>query len=286
MSGEVRSAQCEVRGAEPELPAVDGLEPYASGAGWAVYCADARDIVHRLPPADVVLSSPPYLDQRSYGRAKTETWGAIVIPIYLRVPVVPDGQILVNLGLVRRKSVVRYWDPLIAAMDSAGRELADWLVWDQRTPMPGDFGGRLLPQHEWILHFRLGRRQIKKTIPTLGGKSDHKFRRADGSLASSHSDKRAPQPLRAQGSVLCSHRCVSNTERTGHHAQMSLAVARLALAPWPDLRLVCDPMCGSGTTGVVALELGAAFVGVDIDPASCDIAAERLRAAEAEQEPA
>jgi hypothetical protein len=268
------------------LPVVDGLEPYASGRGWAIYCADARDIVHRLPPADVVLSSPPYLDQRSYGRAKTETWGAIVIPIYLRAPLVADGQVLLNLGLVRKGGVLRYWDPLISAMESAGRQLCDWYVWDQKTPMPGEFGGRFWPQHEWLLHFRLGKRKIKKTIPTLGGTSDHKYRRVDGSLVSSHSGQRAVQPLRGQGSVLSAHRCVSNTERTVHHAQMSLAVARLALAPWPDMRLVCDPMCGSGTTGVVALEMGAAFVGVDIDPASCEIAANRLRAAEAEQEPA
>jgi DNA modification methylase len=271
---------------ERDLPVAKGLTPYASGRGWAIYCADARDIVHRLPPADVVLSSPPYLDQRTYGRADTETWGAIVIPIYLRVPVVPDGQILVNLGLVRRKSVVRYWDPLIAAMDSAGRELADWLVWDQRTPMPGDFRGRLLPQHEWILHFRSGKRAVSKNIPTLNGTSRHRIRARDGSMSSSHDSRVPVQPFRAQGSVLSASRCTSNTERTGHHAQMSLAVARLALAPWPDMRLVCDPMCGSGTTGVAALEMGAAFVGVDIDPASCEIAAKRLRAAEAEQEPA
>jgi DNA modification methylase len=271
--------------ADVELPAVEGLEPYACGAGWAIYCADARDIVHRLPPADVVLSSPPYLDQRTYGRAKVDTWGAIVIPIFLRVPVVADGQLLVNLGLVRRGSVQRYWDPLIASMESAGRELADWLVWDQVTPMPGEFRGRLCPQHEWLLHFRAGKRAVAKTVPTLGGTGGHRLRRADGSITSSHSGRRAVQPLRAQGSVLSAHRCLSNTERTGHPAQMSLAVARLALAPWPDMRLVCDPMCGSGTTGVVALEMGAAFVGVDIDPASCEIAAERLRAAEAEQEP-
>jgi hypothetical protein len=270
------------------LPVVDGLEPYASGAGWAIYCADARDIVHRLPPADVVLSSPPYLRQRDYGCEQITDWPGLVVPIFTRVAAQPDGQILVNLGLVRRGKLIRYWEPLIEAMESAGRDLADWWVWDRRTPTAGEFRGRLWPQHEWVFHFRAGLRHPRRTIPTQPAScSSHSLRRADGSLYSHHHGERRPVlPYRCQGTVLQAHPCKSNRERTGHHAQMSLAVARLALAPWPDMRLVCDPMCGSGTTGVVALEMGAAFVGVDIDPHWCEVAAKRLRAAEAEQEPA
>jgi site-specific DNA-methyltransferase (cytosine-N4-specific) len=40
--------------------------------------------------------------------------------------------------------------------------------------------------------------------------------------------------------------------------------------------LVCDPFAGASTTGVAALRLGRAYLGIDINPAYHDIAASRL----------
>jgi hypothetical protein len=39
---------------------------------------------------------------------------------------------------------------------------------------------------------------------------------------------------------------------------------------------VLDPFCGSGTTGFVALATGRQFVGIDINPEYCEMAAERI----------
>lgn len=44
----------------------------------------------------------------------------------------------------------------------------------------------------------------------------------------------------------------------------------------PENGLVCDPFCGSGTTGVAALRLGRRFVGFEIDAAVADVARGRL----------
>jgi len=41
--------------------------------------------------------------------------------------------------------------------------------------------------------------------------------------------------------------------------------------------LVIDPWCGSGTTGVAALQLGRRFIGIEIDPHWCEVARRRLR---------
>jgi site-specific DNA-methyltransferase (adenine-specific) len=45
----------------------------------------------------------------------------------------------------------------------------------------------------------------------------------------------------------------------------------------PDF-IVCDPFCGSGSSGVAALRLGCDFIGADIDPRAVDMACERLMA--------
>ena len=41
---------------------------------------------------------------------------------------------------------------------------------------------------------------------------------------------------------------------------------------------VCDPFCGSGSSGVAALRSGCDFIGADIDPRAIDIAGDRLTA--------
>ena len=40
---------------------------------------------------------------------------------------------------------------------------------------------------------------------------------------------------------------------------------------------VLDPFCGTGTTGLAALDLGRRFTGIELNPAFAALAAERLR---------
>ena len=44
----------------------------------------------------------------------------------------------------------------------------------------------------------------------------------------------------------------------------------------PDGKLVCDPMMGTGTVGVVCKKLGYDFIGIDNDPKMIEIAKERI----------
>jgi site-specific DNA-methyltransferase (adenine-specific) len=48
------------------------------------------------------------------------------------------------------------------------------------------------------------------------------------------------------------------------------------LAGCPPGGIVCDPFCGTATTGVVATKMGRNFLGIDIKEEYCEIARERL----------
>ena len=45
----------------------------------------------------------------------------------------------------------------------------------------------------------------------------------------------------------------------------------------PSNSRVLDPFCGSGSTGMAAVELGHEFVGIELDPRYCDIARRRIQ---------
>ncbi len=69
-----------------------------------------------------------------------------------------------------------------------------------------------------------------------------------------------------------------NQEGTGYPTQKPerLLERIIRLGTKPDA-LVCDPMCGSGTTLVVASKLGRRFVGSDQSPVAIEIATRRLK---------
>jgi site-specific DNA-methyltransferase (adenine-specific) len=71
----------------------------------------------------------------------------------------------------------------------------------------------------------------------------------------------------------------SNAERSNHPSTypIELVLTCLRLAKLAPGDLVLDPYAGTGTTLVAAKMLGLSAIGIEIDPAYCDAAEERLR---------
>lgn len=68
-------------------------------------------------------------------------------------------------------------------------------------------------------------------------------------------------------------------ETTGYPTQKpERLLERIVRAATRDTSAVLDPMCGSGTTVVVAARLGRAAVGIDVSPLACRVARGRLSA--------
>ncbi len=66
-------------------------------------------------------------------------------------------------------------------------------------------------------------------------------------------------------------------ERTGYPTQKPVALLeRVIRASSKEGDVVLDPFCGSGTTCVVAQQLGRRWIGIDIEAKAADILAERL----------
>lgn len=73
--------------------------------------------------------------------------------------------------------------------------------------------------------------------------------------------------------------CEQASEGPKHHpTQKPLALMAWCLK-WVKGRVIQDPFMGSGTTGVAAIQLGRAFIGIEREPKYFDIACKRIEQA-------
>lgn len=64
-------------------------------------------------------------------------------------------------------------------------------------------------------------------------------------------------------------------DRTDHPTPRTLDVMKYTIGLF-DWETIIDPFCGSGTTGVAAVQLGRRFVGIEIEPSYFDISCKRI----------
>ena len=73
----------------------------------------------------------------------------------------------------------------------------------------------------------------------------------------------------------------SSKERVGYATQKPIALLeRIVMASSNPGDLVLDPFCGSGTTGVAAMNHGRNFIGIDSNKKAIDIASNRIAASQ------
>lgn len=261
------------------------MTPYYERDGITLYHGDCREILPTLPPADLVWTSPPYGQQRDYGKPITD-WDGLMIPAFRAIQSKPDTQVLVNLGLIHRDGeVVTYWDHWIADMREQGWRRFGWYVWDQGAGLPGNWNGRLAPSHEFVFHFNRIARQPHKTVRCVSTKRGGigGLRGKDGSIADWSGDPKAVSPFRIPDSVIRINRW---KDRTGveseHPAVFPVDLARFVIESYTNRGdVVVEPFTGSGTSLVAAWQLGRQAIGCELDEAYCELIATRLQQHEA-----
>lgn len=139
--------------------------------------------------------------------------------------------------------------PLIEELERNGLVVKDLIRWVKSNPMPRNINRRYVQDTEYAIW------AVKPGRPWV-------FNRASSS-----------KYLRAQ----FSSSTVAGLERTKHPTQKSLKLMQELIAIHTNPReLILDPFMGSGTTGVAALSLGRAFIGIEMDPSYFKIARKRL----------
>jgi site-specific DNA-methyltransferase (adenine-specific) len=274
-----------------------------------VLCGDAQQVMSRLPheSVDMVVTSPPYYQQRNYARATqigqeatAEEYIERLVGVFgqLRRLLKSSGSLWLVLGdKYDNKQLLGLPWRIALGLQSDGWLLRSDIIWHKPNAMPSSVKRRPTTDHEYVFLFsksdgyHYDADAIREPHVTFSEQSrmrggrNHFFRRdstpeqgKNGGHSNLH-NRRWDQAFHPKGRNKRTVWSVPLSKfREAHFAVFpEPLVETCILAGCPDGGIVLDPFLGSGTTAVVAQRLGRHYLGIDCHPDYCEMARRRLR---------
>lgn len=255
-------------------------------------CGNSSDpaIVSRLfggAKPDLVFTSPPYLNQRSYLAGHRIEFDAMMQSVFATVPYHDQTQMIVNLGMIHRLEVQWYFLDWLGWMKAEGWPTYGLYIWDKQDSLPGDWHGRFAPCYEFLFHLNRNKRpcnktKAKKACNIHAGTKWGTLRNPDGRMPKKSSPLASLATHRIPDSVI-RLRCEKHNRRGKYGIHPAVFPPELPaefIEAYTDQGgLVFDPFLGSGTTIIAAERLNRVGYGIELEPAYCDLAIDRLQRA-------
>jgi len=238
---------------------------------------------------DMVLTSPPYDDLRTYN--DSIRWGWEVFDqtaSELTRVLKPGGVIVWNIGdqTVKGSETGNSFRQALHFMDKYGLNLHDTMIW-QKSNFSNPSRNRYHQVFEYV--FILSKGQPKTFNPIIdrknvyGGKpgsfGENTVTNRDGSKSIRKQKINREYGMRHNVWIVNTAGQERTAKKWGHPAMFSLEFAQDQIRSWSNENdLVYDPFGGSGTTAEAAIRLNRNFVISEIDQDYCDIIQERIKA--------
>ena len=200
----------------------------------------------------------------------------------------PSGSLIVNIKEGTTDGVRQmYVLDLVQAMVRGGWLWIDEFIWHKTSGIVGRFPNRLKDRYERLYHFALSTRPKfnpdavrvpvrKRTMEDRrrSAKYNHDHVSTTGSGRSANIARILSKETALPSNVLvASHANNARDHPATFPSEIPDFFIRLLTDPGD---LVYDPFMGSGTSAVVARDLGRKWVGSEISPAYCDLIRERM----------
>lgn len=251
-----------------------------------IICGDNCDVLGTLPRdcIDLVVTSPPYDDLRTYGG---HSWDFYGVAWQLKRVLKPGGVIVWNVNdqTIDGSETGASWSQA-NHFRSLGLKLWDTMIWDKPNAAPGDGKYRYHQAFEYLFVLSAGTPSginLIRDIPaTMAGKVETKNwdRRRDESNTPTERKPFVRPELGYRTNVWRIAKASKGEDSVainGHPAIFPEDLAKDLIFSWSNEGdIVLDPFNGSGTTTKMAREMGRRFIGIEINPDYCEIARKRL----------
>lgn len=272
-----------------------------------VVLGDAFSFVRKLPDAsvDTICTSPPFWQQRDYdcdGQYGLEGSFHEFIDVIFRLfeemkrVLKPDGTAWVNIGDCYNENTGGYFSHSNNDAPHIGKHRLKTQKYQKQYPrrslllIPYRFGIRMIDDGQWLCrNVIIWRKKIVQPttaqnrftidfepIFLFAKKPKYHFNIKDVKWIEDENDLLIDENDRRE------RRTVWDLDSdhqggTGHKAPYPLGLVRIPiLASCPKGGVVLDPFLGSGTTAIVAAQMGCRFLGCDLNENCCKQAESRL----------
>ena len=267
-----------------------------------ILCGDAREKLQTMAAESVhiCVTSPPYFNLRDYGTAgqigmesTPEEYIAKLVGVFREVRRVlrTDGTLWVNIGdSYRGKNLIGIPWLLAFALRSDGWYLRQDIIWNKTRCIPESVRDRCTKSHEYIFLLSKSDRYYFDGAAIREPVAESTVTRMKQDIEHQRGSFRQPGktngPLKPGGNGQYRNKrsvwniCTSYFKGAHFAVFPEKLVEPCILAGCPEGGTVLDPFAGSGTTGVVAKRLGRNFTGIEINPAYCKLAENRIAESE------
>lgn len=246
------------------------MKPYFEQGGITIFCGDARDILPRLDCAavDVVMADPPYGSTSLAWDVWPLAWPMAI------ASAVPDAAPLWCFGTFRM-----FWEHR-DEFNGAGWKLAQDVIWEKHNGS-GFTDGRFNRVHEqpvqfyrgpWADVFKAPQFTMDATARQVRSKR-RPVHRGNIERTPYVSEDGGPRLMRSVLRVPSVHGDRDVFNETQKPIGIVEPLVRYSLRGGG---MLLDPFCGAGTALVVAKQLGARAIGIDVREDQCEAAAKRL----------
>jgi site-specific DNA-methyltransferase (adenine-specific) len=254
-----------------------------------LYLGDCRDALPLVQNSDLVVTSPPYDNMRSYDGIQQFDFDIYkTVAEKLKDSMAEGGVIVWVTGdqvIDGSESMTSFKQALY--FRELGFKLHDTMIYRKKT-IKFPCSNRYSPCFEYMFVFSKGKPKTVNLIidhknKTPGEKIKSRDRQYDGSMklqnAALHNKTRAEYSCRHNVWEYNTGYMQSSKDVIAfdHPAIFPELLAADHIYSWSDEGdTVIDPFMGSGTTGKAAIILDRKFVGMEINPAYFDIACKRI----------
>lgn len=263
-----------------------------------ILCGDAWEQLQTLEAdsVHVCVTSPPYYNLRDYEMpgqiGREETPGEYIralVKVFREVRRVlrPDGTLWINIGdTYMGKELTGIPWMLAFALRSDGWILRQDIIWHKSNCMPESVRDRCTRSHEYLFLLSKSKQYHFNSAAIRETAAESTKARLSQNIQQQAGSARQPGksngPMKAVGDGQFRNKRDVWTISTGSFQGVHFAVfpeklvEPCILAGCPEGGTVLDPFTGSGTTGMVAKRLNRNYIGIEINPDYCQLAAERI----------
>lgn len=276
-------------------------------------CGDCTEVLQKIESGtiDLVVTSPPYADQRDYGAADTKIqadgyveWFRPKAEQIYRV-LNETGSFVLNINdkVVDGFQHLFVFKLVIMLCEEIGFNLVRDYIWHNPATPPNVYSsgkyGRTKKSHEYCFWFSKGKEWTFNLDPIRAPykKGMEKFLNGEGKGERSQNTRPSTHSFDC-GKVWTNHGgsdpgsviSISNTNSNDCFMRLCKEKGIAHPARFPEKLveffilsgsnegdLVLDPFSGSGTTAVVAAKNNRHWIGVDANQEYCELAAERMK---------